>query len=135
METNRVPTASQAKKKVEKILDGWSVKAPQICPVRDVLHEVTDKWSMLAIMVLGKHTTLRFNELKTEIRGVSQKMLTVTMKKLEKNGLVTRKVYPQIPPKVEYTITPMGMEFLQNLTVMLDWACVNSKKIGQYRKH
>ena len=133
METNRVPTASQAKKKVEKILEGLS-PTMQICPVRDVLHTLTDKWSMFVMMVLGKHTTLRFNELKTEVGGISQKMLTVTMKKLEKNGLVTRKVYPQIPPKVEYTMTQMGLEFLQHLTIMLDWACANSKKIGRCRK-
>ncbi len=133
MVTNTVPTALQAKKKVEKILDRRSAKTPQLCPVRDVLHTLTDKWSMLAMMVLGKHTTLRFNKLKTEVGGISQKMLTVTMKKLEKNRLVIRKVYPQIPPKVEYTITPMGLEFLRHLTVLLDWACANSKKISQCR--
>lgn len=131
METNTVPTALQAKKKVEKILGATPRKLPKICPVRDVLHELTDKWSMLAVMVLGTHGTLRFNELKTNIEGISQKMLTVTMKKLERNRLVVRKVYPQIPPKVEYTLTPMGLEFMQHLTVMLDWACANSKKIGQ----
>ncbi len=105
-----------------------------LCPVKDVLHTLGDKWSVLAMMVLGQYEVLRFNELKNAITGISQKMLTVTLKNLESHGLLVRKMYAQIPPKVEYTITPMGHEFLQHLVVMLDWACTNVDKINSTRK-
>ena len=77
---------------------------------------------------------MRFNELKTNIAGISQKMLTVTVRTLEQHGLIERKVYAQIPPKVEYTITELGQEFLQHLVVMLDWACLNMETISRIKK-
>ena len=134
MVTNTVPAASQAIKKVETFLYNYESKQVATCPVRDVLHSLTDKWSMLVMMVLGQHHTLRFNEVKTHVTGISQKMLTATLRNLEVSGMVDRKMYPQIPPKVEYTITPMGTEFLQHLVVMIDWACKNSDTISRLRK-
>lgn len=134
MVTNTVPAASQAIKKVENFLYRYESKQVATCPVRDVLHSLTDKWSMLIMMVLGQHHTLRFNEIKIHVTGISQKMLTATLRNLEISGMVDRKMYPQIPPKVEYTITPMGTEFLQHLVVMLDWACKNSDTISRLRK-
>jgi DNA-binding HxlR family transcriptional regulator len=86
------------------------------------------------MMVLGQEKTLRFNELKTAIVGISQKMLTVTLKNLERYGFIERKMYPQIPPKVEYTITPMGEEYLQHFVVMLTWACNNLGHIAAAQK-
>ena len=134
MDTIKVPTALQGQKKISEILSGTSAKCKMPCPVKDVLHNLSDKWSMLAMMVLGQEKTLRFNELKTVIAGISQKMLTVTLKNLERYGMVERKMYPQIPPKVEYSITPMGEEYLQHLTVMLTWAYKNLSHIATLQK-
>ncbi|HVF96927.1 MAG TPA: helix-turn-helix domain-containing protein [Flavisolibacter sp.] len=104
------------------------------CPVKDVLHNTSDKWSTLVMMVLGQEKTLRFNELKNAVVGISQKMLTVTLKNLERYGFIERKMYPQIPPKVEYTITQMGEEYLQHFVVMLTWACNNLGHIAETQK-
>lgn len=111
-----------------------SAKCKMPCPVKDVLHNISDKWSTLVMMVLGQEKTLRFNELKTVVAGISQKMLTVTLKNLERYGLVERRMYPQIPPKVEYTITPLGEEYLQHFVVMLTWACANATTISRSRQ-
>ena len=100
-------------KKYEGILD---------CPVRDVLDRVGDKWSILVITILGEEGTLRFNEINAVIGTISQKMLTVTLKTLEADGLVSRKVYPQVPPRVEYTLTERGSSLLPAMTQLIDWA-------------
>jgi DNA-binding HxlR family transcriptional regulator len=92
------------------------------CPVQDVLHRVGDKWSMLTIILLGDHGTLRFNELHQLIDTISQKMLTVTLKTLEADGLISRKMYAQIPPKVEYSLTEMGTSLVPPLMNLFDWA-------------
>ena len=134
METISVPSRSQTEKKVGEILQSMIDNCKLPCPVKDVLHSVGDKWSMLVMMVLGQAKTLRFNELKTVIIGISQKMLTVTLKNLERHGLVARKMYPQIPPKVEYTITPLGEGYLQHFVVMLTWACENLSTISKTLK-
>src|SRR5919107_2090111 len=77
------------------------------CEVRQILDRVADKWSLLAIALLEQQT-LRFSELQKRIDGISQRMLTVTLRQLERDGLVTRTVYPVVPPRVEYALTPLG---------------------------
>jgi DNA-binding HxlR family transcriptional regulator len=134
MDTIRVPSALETKKKVEEVLRALPVNSASLCPVKDVLHTLSDKWSMLVMMVLGMKETMRFTEMKNAIRGISQKMLTATLRDLESFGLVSRKVYAAVPPKVEYTITPMGMTFLQHFVLMLDWACSSMKEIKRQRK-
>ena len=99
------------------------------CPIRNVLDRVGDKWSILVIMMLGDHGTLRFNELNTHIGTISQKMLTVTLKTLEADGLITRMMYPQIPPRVEYTLTNMGRSLLPAVGMLSDWATANMPAI------
>jgi DNA-binding HxlR family transcriptional regulator len=134
MDTISVPTALEAKKKVENFLRTVPVQPSALCPIKDVLHTVSDKWSMLVMMVLGTRETMRFTELKTSINGISQKMLTATLRDLESYGLISRKVYAEIPPKVEYTITSIGTAFLQHFVVMLDWACGSMKELKRQRK-
>jgi DNA-binding HxlR family transcriptional regulator len=134
MDTIKVPTALQSQKKISEILSGISAGCKMPCPVKDVLHHTSDKWSTLVMMVLGQEKTLRFNELKNAIAGISQKMLTVTLKNLERYGFIERKMYPQIPPKVEYTITPTGEDYLQHFVVMLTWACNNLGHIAAAQK-
>ena len=92
------------------------------CPVRNVLDRVGDKWSILIISILGECGTLRFNELNHQIGNISQKMLTVTLRTLEADGLVSRKIYPTIPPKVEYTLTSLGESLLPALAGLTHWA-------------
>ncbi len=103
------------------------------CPVRNVLNRIGDKWSILIIDLLGSYGTLRFNELNHHIGSISQKMLTVTLKTLEADGLVARKIYPQIPPKVEYTLTEMGKSILPSVAMLKEWASENMPAILKSR--
>lgn len=104
------------------------------CPVRNVLDRVGDKWSILVISILGEAGTLRFNELSAVIGTISQKMLTVTLKTLEADGLVSRKIYPQVPPRVEYTLTPLGESLLPAMSLLVNWALENMPAIKASRE-
>lgn len=99
------------------------------CPIRNVLERFGDKWSLLVLMLLEEGQVLRFSEINSYIRTISQKMLTVTLKTLEADGLVKRTVYPQIPPKVEYELTPMGKSLLPHLHELAKWAVENMEQI------
>ena len=85
---------------------------PANCHAREMLARVGDKWSVYVIHVLGHAGTLRFNELRGQVAGISQRMLTVTLRGMERDGLVTRKVYPEVPPRVEYALTEKGRALL-----------------------
>ncbi len=104
------------------------------CPVRNVLDRIGDKWSLLVLMVLEDGGVLRFNELNSYITNISQKMLAVTLKSLEADGLVKRTVYAQIPPKVEYELTPTGKSLLPHLHTLTEWAMTNMAYIKTSRK-
>jgi DNA-binding HxlR family transcriptional regulator len=104
------------------------------CPVKDILNRVGDKWSMLTVIMLSDHGTLRFNELHQLIDGISQRMLTVTLKTLEADGLLERKMYPQIPPKVEYTLTTLGESLVPPLMTLYDWANAHMPEIKLSRQ-
>lgn len=134
MDTIKVPSALQAQKKIRDFFETTSNPRIKLCPVKDILHSLSDKWSIMVMLSLGMHEVMRFNELKNNIPGISQKMLTVTVRTLESHGLIVRTIYPQIPPKVEYTITEIGQEYLQHLVVMLDWACINMDNINRIKK-
>lgn len=90
------------------------------CPSRSVLDHVTSRWGSLVLLVLLEGTQ-RFSELARDIGGVSEKMLAQTLKALEADGLVLRTVYPTIPPKVEYSLTPMGGEVAIHIKALTDW--------------
>ncbi len=91
------------------------------CPTRLVLNRITDKWTVLAVNALAQDTK-RFSTLQREIGGVSQKMLTQTLRGLERDGLVTRTIYPTVPPKVEYTLTPLGRTLLGLVDAIRVWS-------------
>jgi DNA-binding HxlR family transcriptional regulator len=95
---------------------------PTNCHARDILARVGDMWSVYVIHILGDAGTLRFNELRNEVDGISQRMLTVTLRGLERDGLVVRKVYPEVPPRVEYTLTPVGRTLRQLIRGLVTWA-------------
>jgi DNA-binding HxlR family transcriptional regulator len=100
--------------------------------ISDVLSRVGDKWSVLVVTKLGSGSK-RFNELRREIGGISQRMLTLTLRGLERDGLVTRKVIPTSPLGVEYDLTALGRDLLQPVSALGAWAIRNQGKIQQAR--
>jgi DNA-binding HxlR family transcriptional regulator len=94
---------------------------PVCCPVRDVLDRIGDKWSMLMIMTLATRPQ-RFSELQRAIRDISKRMLTQTLRDLERDGLITRQVFPTKPPSVEYRLSPLGRSLLDPMASLIDWA-------------
>lgn len=91
------------------------------CPSRAVLDRIADKWTSLVIYALSEGTK-RYGELERSIGGISQKMLTQTLRSLEDDGLVERKIYPVVPPHVEYSLTPLGRTLNEPLTAVCRWA-------------
>ena len=106
------------------------------CPIRNILARLCDKWSLLVIYTLNKadKDTVRFKELQREIPDISQKMLTVTLRTLEDDGYVTRTVYPEVPPRVEYALTPRAYSLLPHITALIEWALKNKDSIMADRK-
>ena len=104
------------------------------CPVRNVLNRVGDKCSMLVLFTLESTPTIRFKELQRNIPDISQKMLTTTLKTLEADGLIIRKAYPEIPPRVEYELTSRGKSLLPLIDNLLSWASTNMDGIMQSRE-
>ena len=92
-----------------------------LCPTRLVLNRIADKWTVLVVILL-QDGTKRFSHLQREIDGISQKMLTQTLRGLERDGLVTRKVYATVPPKVEYALTPLGHTLKDMLYAIKTWS-------------
>lgn len=109
----------------------FDVMAEQ-CPTRQVIGRIGDKWSLLTLYALGQGT-LRFSQLQREIQGVSQKMLTQTLRGLERDGLVSRRVYATVPPKVEYSLTPLGESLAKVITTLRTWAYGHMDEICQAR--
>ncbi|WP_263408860.1 winged helix-turn-helix transcriptional regulator [Terriglobus tenax] len=105
----------------------------EACPIRDVLDRVGDQWSGLVLGALS-NGTMRFNELRREIGDVSQHMLSRTLKQLEQDGFVSRTVFPVIPPRVDYALTPLGKSFLEPLLMLITWANENHMSIQSARK-
>src|SRR5277367_1321820 len=91
------------------------------CPVRDVLDRIGDKWSILMIMTLAMRPQ-RFSELHRAIRDISKRMLTQSLRDLERDGLITRHVFPTKPPSVEYSLSPLGRSLLEPMASLVEWA-------------
>lgn len=92
------------------------------CPVRNVLCRLGDKWSMLVLITLNANGTMRFCDIHKTIADISQRMLTVTLRTLETDGLVSRKVYAEVPPRVEYELTERGKSLIPHIEGLVDWA-------------
>jgi DNA-binding HxlR family transcriptional regulator len=105
----------------------------QDCPTRTVLDIVADKWTSLLIVALVPGTK-RFQQLKREIGGITQKMLTQTLRSLERNGLVERRAYATVPPRVEYTLTRLGHTLSETLEALQDWSVAHVDEIQRARK-
>jgi DNA-binding HxlR family transcriptional regulator len=103
------------------------------CPVREVLDRVAGKWSIL-IVVTAARGPVRFTELERAIEGISRRMLTLTLRNLERDGLLRRTVYPTVPPKVEYELTPIARELYTSLLSLTDWAERHRTTIAEARR-
>ncbi|WP_418958510.1 winged helix-turn-helix transcriptional regulator [Streptomyces tritici] len=102
------------------------------CEVRQILDRIADKWSLLVIALLDRRK-LRFTELRREIDGVSQRMLTVTLRQLERDGLVKRTVHPVVPPRVDYELTPLGATLHTTIRSLVTWTERHQNEIAAAR--
>lgn len=100
--------------------------------VTDILSRVGDKWTVLVVSYLGNRA-MRFNELRRTVNGISQKMLTTTLRNLERDGFVSRTVFPTIPPKVEYELTELGRNLLEPVRALGEWAIANEVQVMMAR--
>lgn len=99
------------------------------CPIRNVLSRVGDKWSLLVLYTLQHRESLRFKQLQRLLPDISQKSLTQTLRMLEEDSFVSRKVYAEVPPRVEYSLTERSMSFLPVVNSLIDWAKANMDDI------
>ena len=102
--------------------------------VNEALALIRDKWTILVIGVLGRHESLRYNELQREVGGISQRMLTLTLKHLEGNGLVKRTIHPTVPPRVDYELTPIGRTIITPLRALLEWSTTHRDAMAEARR-
>ena len=100
------------------------------CPVRNILARFSGKWSMLVLCVLAENEATRFNNISKAIPDISPKVLTETLKNLEKDNLIVRKLYAEIPPRVEYSLTPLGHSLMPQLTGLISWAVEHFDEIA-----
>ncbi len=106
-----------------KIIFNHDLNLPvETCPIKDILSAASDKWSILIILFLGGNEVLRFGELKNLVNGISSKILTERLKRLERDGYLTRKLYAEVPVRVEYKLTKFGLSYLEKLLVISEWA-------------
>jgi DNA-binding HxlR family transcriptional regulator len=121
-------------KKLKKIFGHLDPKnPPEICPIRDILSPVTDKWSILIVLYLGGYNTLRFNQLKTMLYGVSSKSLTERLKHLLKDGYILRTMFSEVPIRVEYQLTEFGYNYLNKLIDITEWISLSMPEIVKHR--
>lgn len=106
----------------------------EICPIRNGVARFGDKWSLLVLLVIDGEGVVRFNELGRMIPDISTRVLSTTLKTLEADGLIDRKVYAQVPPKVEYTLTETGKSLIPLIMQLTEWAMNNMKNVMTHRK-
>jgi len=112
----------------------WDVMSAA-CPTRQVLGRVANKWTMLVITALSDEEVLRFSQLRRRVEGVTQKVLTQTLRGLERDGLVDRAVYPTVPVTVEYRLTSLGRSLASAVSVIKAWAYENIEELERAREH
>lgn len=102
--------------------------------VNEMVALIRDKWTVMVLGALSKEKSLRYNELQRAVVGISQRMLTLTLKTLEENGLVKRTIFPTVPPRVDYELTPVGHTLVKPLKALLDWSKENSAAMAEARR-
>lgn len=106
----------------------------EMCPVRNVIARFGNKWAWLTVLIIGKEGVVRFNELNRLIPDVSSRVLSSTLRTLEADGFIDRKVYAVVPPKVEYRLTELGESLLPLIRQLTEWAHTNMAKITEHRR-
>lgn len=107
----------------------------EICPIRNVVARFGNKWSLLVVIVLSEHPeAVRFNELGRLIPDISSRVLSGTLRKLEADGLISRQIYPVVPPRVEYRLTEIGLSLVPLIRQLTEWAQVNMRSIVDHRR-
>lgn len=106
----------------------------EMCPIRNVVARFGNKWSLLVLLVIGEQEVVRFNELSRLIPDVSSRVLSSTLRTLEADGLIDRKVYAVVPPKVEYRLTESGRSLLPLIRQLTEWAQANMKSVVEHRR-
>lgn len=106
----------------------------EICPIRNVVARFGNKWSLLVILILNENGATRFNQIGKQIPDISSKVLANTLQTLEADGLVSRKVYPEVPIRVEYKLTPIGLSLVPIINSLTQWAQTNMKTIMNHRQ-
>lgn len=107
----------------------------EMCPVRNVIARFGNKWALLTVLIIGEQGVVRFNELSRLIPDVSSRVLSSTLRTLEADGFIDRKVYAVVPPKVEYRLTEVGKSLLPLIRQLTEWAQTNMKKVMAHRKN
>lgn len=120
--------------RLKKIYDKLSTVDLANCPIREVFSVVSDKWSILIFFFLRVHARLRFNELKSLVQGISSKILTERLKRLERDGYILRTVYPEVPVKVEYQLTDLGKEYVEQAAPLIIWITKQAPGILERRE-
>ena len=130
--TSELPGSSEVTEDHADCPEAFQWDTREDCEVRQILDRIADKWSLLVISLLEERT-LRFTELRRQIDGISQRMLTVTLRQLERDGLVCRTVYPVVPPRVEYCLSPLGHTLLGTIQALVTWTEEHQAEIGLAR--
>ncbi|WP_034228327.1 winged helix-turn-helix transcriptional regulator [Aquimarina pacifica] len=116
---NQLLTTQKRLKNILGHLD--PLNPPDVCPIKDILANVTDKWSILIIIMLGESEKLRFNELKKRIKGISSKVLAERLKRMERDGYIQREMFSEVPIRVEYQLTAFGIKYLNQVLNLTQW--------------
>ena len=124
---------------VENLKGNWLLKLMTdsiitMCPIRNVVARFGNKWSLFVLLVINGEGVVRFNELGRLIPDISTRVLSTTLKTLEADGLISRKVYAEVPPKVEYALTDVGKSLIPVIMQLTEWAKANMKSVMEHRK-
>jgi DNA-binding HxlR family transcriptional regulator len=109
------------------------IEPSQCAAIDQLVALLGEKWTLLVLGALTKEPTLRYNDLQRAVSGISQRMLTLRLKKLEENGLVKRTLFPTVPPRVDYELTPLGFTLIKPIKALLDWTIDNRAAIAETR--
>ena len=135
MESTTENQVIRRRKKMENMFGHLDYKnLPKLCPVRDVLSQASDQWSILILLWLGYFPELRFNKLKRYVYGISSKVLSQRLKNLQEQGFVAREVFPEVPLRVEYRLTEFGQNYVERLLELTEWMHRNSPVVQANKK-
>ncbi len=133
--TNGVNTEEAFRKKIENFYRlSKQCRGKGYCPVQDILAPSSDKWSLFIIYNLAYSGTLRFNQLKKYIPGISSRMLSVSLKKLQQSGILTRKLFAEVPPRVEYKLSDFGQAYAQKLIDLNLWLIKENPLVDEFKR-